>query len=107
MKTFKRKALPFSVITGLSVLVTANALAATLEEIVVTAQKRQESAQDVGMSITAITGDSLTNNGVSTPNDLSKVVAGFVYTKTPRGTPVYSMRGIGFGAITRSGVQGI
>lgn len=67
-----------------------------LEEVVVTAQKRSESAQDVGMSISAMSGEDLKANGVSDPNDLGKVVSGFVYTKTPRGTPVFALRGIGF-----------
>ena len=68
----------------------------SLEEVIVTAQKRAESAQDVGMSITAMSGQNLKNNAVLTTSDLGKVVPGFTYTKTPRGTPAYTLRGIGF-----------
>ena len=38
-------------------LVSTSAVAAVLEEIVVTAQKREQNIQDVGIAITAMTGD--------------------------------------------------
>lgn len=41
-----------------------------LEEITITAQKRAESLQDVPLSVTAVTGDSLLNNGIT---DLSRL----------------------------------
>src|SRR5690606_38400666 len=94
MINIKKQALCGAVVTGLASLVAVDALAASsfaLEEIVVTAQKRSESAQDVGMSITALSGDSLKASGVVTTSDLGKVVPGFVYTKTPRGTPTYAL----------------
>ena len=67
-----------------------------VSEIVVTAQKRSESANKVGMSITAISGDSLMQRGITSTEDLIKVVPGFQQTEAPRGTPVYAIRGIGF-----------
>jgi iron complex outermembrane receptor protein len=45
-----------------------------LEEVVVTAQKREQSAQDVGISLTAVSGDLMKNLGVETVNDLSDFV---------------------------------
>jgi iron complex outermembrane receptor protein len=45
-----------------------------LEEITVTAQKREQSAQDVGISLTAVSGDLMKNLGVETVNDLSDFV---------------------------------
>lgn len=67
-----------------------------LQEIVVTAQKREQSVNSVGMSITAVTGDQLTQLGVSNVADLTKLVPGFTYALTQAGTPVYSIRGVGF-----------
>ena len=44
--------------------------AAALEEIVVTAQKREQSIQDVPIAVTAFTADSLQTKGIS---DISKL----------------------------------
>ena len=97
MKIIKMKTLCGAVMAGVAPLLAANiASAATLDEIVVTAQKRSESAQDVGMSINALSADAIKEAGIANASDLGKVVPGFVYTKTPRGTPTYALRGIGF-----------
>jgi len=69
---------------------------ATLEEIVVTAQKRSERLNDVPVSITAATGEQLVNAGVASPADLAKVVPGFTYRPSDYGTPVFYIRGVGF-----------
>ena len=69
---------------------------ASIDEIVVTAEKRAERIGDVPLSITAITGGQLERQGVTSVADLEKVVPGFVYTQSPYGAPVYAIRGIGF-----------
>ena len=52
-----------------AVLTLCNAMAAeepgTLEEVVVTAQKREQSMQDVGISMSAFSGQQLANLGIS------------------------------------------
>ena len=68
----------------------------TLQEIIVTADKRRESINDVPMSISAITGDQLAQRGINSAADLQKAVSGFRYTEGENGTPVYSIRGVGF-----------
>ena len=65
-------------------------------DIVVTAQKRSESINKVGISITAVTGDALQQQGVASTADLVKVVPGFNFTPSAYGTPVLTLRGIGF-----------
>lgn len=70
--------------------------ASVLDEIVVTASKRADTANNVPMSITAATGEALVNLGVNSPNDLAKAVPGFTYTPSPYSTPVYSLRGVGY-----------
>jgi len=67
-----------------------------IEDIVVTAQKRAQSINNVGMSIAAISGDTLVERGVSTAADLVKTVPGFAYAETALGVPIYTLRGIGF-----------
>jgi outer membrane receptor protein involved in Fe transport len=54
--------------------------AATLDEIVVTAQKREERASDVPQSITAISGDILRSSDAQTLADLSARVPGMTVT---------------------------
>ncbi|WP_209047604.1 TonB-dependent receptor [Rhizorhabdus histidinilytica] len=67
-----------------------------LQEIVVTAQKRSENINKVGISITAVGSEDLAQRGVADVSDLVKVVPGFNYTPSAYGTPVYTLRGIGF-----------
>jgi iron complex outermembrane recepter protein len=68
----------------------------TLQEIIVTADKRNESINDVPMSISAVSRDQLIQKGIVNIADLEKVVSGFRYTEGENGTPVYSIRGVGF-----------
>ncbi len=68
----------------------------TLGEVIVTAQKRSERLSDVPMSVTAASGVELAKRGVDSPADLEKVVPGFTYSQSQNGTPVLSVRGIGF-----------
>lgn len=67
-----------------------------VEEIIVTAQKREENINDIGMSIQAATGEQLAELGVTDPAQLDKVVTGFSFNTTYYGTPIYTIRGVGF-----------
>lgn len=66
------------------------------DEIVVTAQKRSQAINDIGLSITAVSGDALAQRGIVDAADLVKVVPGMNYTPTAFNSPVYTLRGIGF-----------
>ncbi len=83
-------------VSGEALAAEADENADKIPEIVVTANKRSENANKVGISITAVSAEGLLNAGVSDPSDLGKVVPGFYYTKSLYGTPVFSMRGVGF-----------
>jgi len=67
-----------------------------LEEIVVTAQKREQSVQDVPTSVSAITAEDLEINRIQSVADLDSVTPGLTITTIPAGnsSPVYSMRGV-------------
>jgi len=67
-----------------------------IEEIIVTAQKREESANDVGMSIQTATGETLAKLGITDTSDLIKVVSGLNVTKTTSQNYIYTIRGVGF-----------
>ncbi len=73
------------------------ALAQTeLTEIVVTAQRRAQSVQDVPIAITAIDGDTLSQLGIEQPVDLARITPGLsTANATSGGTPIFAVRGIG------------
>lgn len=64
-------------------------------EIVVTANKREQRLNDVGLTVQAATGEALTERGIKGPEDLAKLVPGFTFTQSLYSTPVYTLRGIG------------
>lgn len=68
-----------------------------LEEITVTAQKREESLSDVGIAINVVSGDTLKELDLSSTEDIALFTPGFTVTDNGgAGIPVYSIRGIGF-----------
>jgi len=67
-----------------------------LDEIVVTAQKRSESINDIGLTVQAMSGDELSAQGINSVKDLVKVVPGLSYANSYYNTPVYTLRGVGF-----------
>lgn len=82
-------------IAALSVI-TATQAHAQLEEVVVTAQKREQSANDIGMAISALSGEALRDLGVQDSTDLAVAVPGLTFADTGLSVPVYTLRGIGF-----------
>ena len=67
-----------------------------LAEIIVTAQKRSQSINDVGLTVTALGHDTLERQGIKTLDDLAKSIPGLTYAGTDFGTPVFTLRGVGF-----------
>ncbi|MBL8772414.1 MAG: TonB-dependent receptor [Phenylobacterium sp.] len=74
-----------------------------LTEIVVTAQKRAETANTVPMSITAVSGEQLAAAGVTQPRDLVKIAPSFNYTDSYVASPIYTLRGVGFSDVSLGG----
>ena len=73
-----------------------------LQEIVVTAQKRQQALSDVGITIVAATAEQLQNAGVTDVASLSKVVPGLTTTINTNGGTIYSIRGVNYNAYNLS-----
>ncbi len=72
----------------------AAARAQVLEEVIVTAQKREQSIQDVGISVSAFSGDQLKALGVASTVDITQQVPGLqLFTFSPAFT-VFSLRGV-------------
>lgn len=67
-----------------------------IADIIVTAQKRNESLLNVPLSVTAVSGQQMIEKGITNVQDLVKVTPGLSYVDTGRGAPVFSLRGVGF-----------
>ena len=76
---------------------TAGAQEPALEEITVTAQRRAQNLNDVGISISAISGDQMAELGIVNATEMANITPGLVLSETqPAGIPIYTIRGIGF-----------
>ena len=66
-----------------------------LEEIIVTAQKREQSVQDVPIAVTAVTQETLKANRIFTVNDLSSIAPGVTVRPSAGGVsvPAFTIRG--------------
>ena len=60
------------------------------EEIVVTAQKRAQNSQDVGIAISAVTGDDLASLGAGSASDITRTMPAVVLTQ-PNGPSSFSL----------------
>ncbi|MCW1428360.1 TonB-dependent receptor [Novosphingobium sp. JCM 18896] len=67
-----------------------------LEDIVVTAQKREQVAQDVPIALTALSADTIQANRVVSVNDLTGLAPGLLSRQNAGalGSPSFSMRGV-------------
>ncbi len=79
-----------------------------LEEVIVTAQKREQSVSDLGLSVTAFTGDTMRDLGWTQPRDLAAQTPGLIINNTMGDSqPAVMIRGIGindFNTNTNPGV---
>jgi iron complex outermembrane recepter protein len=64
-----------------------------LQEIIVTARKREESLQDVPGTVTAVSGDELDLRGLRSVTDLQQTVSGVIIQSDGNTFPLISMRG--------------
>jgi outer membrane receptor protein involved in Fe transport len=71
-----------------------SAAAAELEEITVTATKRESGLQDIPMSISAITGDALERSGVTDFTDIATSVPSVSFRSAGPGRTKLNIRGI-------------
>ena len=71
-------------------------------EIIVTAQRRGESLNQVPMAVQAVTGETLKDLRVTDVRDLTAVAPSFTVSQSYQGVPTYTLRGIGFNTINLS-----
>jgi iron complex outermembrane receptor protein len=72
-----------------------------LEEIVVTAQKRTESLQDIPFSVAAVTEETLRRSGATNIVELARNVSGLAITDLGPGQSQVAIRGISAGQVIR------
>lgn len=77
-----------------------------IEEVVVTAQKREENLQDVPISVAAFTGDELEARGVNDPTALAAITPGLTYNNLVGYSLIY-IRGVGSDAFEPTADQSV
>lgn len=65
-------------------------------DIVVTANKREQKLNDVGLTVAVVSGDALKNQQINSLADLAQTIPSLSFTNTSSNTPVYTLRGVGF-----------
>jgi len=77
-----------------------------LQEIIVTAQKREQTLQDVPVSVAVVSAEALTQNKISGVEGLGLAVPNLVVTSTPF-QPYVAIRGLGSGGGARALEQSV
>lgn len=65
-------------------------------EIIVTANKREQNINKVGLSITALPAAALTERKITSLADIASAVPGLAFARSAANTPILTLRGIGF-----------
>lgn len=97
MSNIKTKIVIKAVIMAASIFSMSALLSQTLEEIVVTAQIREQSLQDVPISVSAVSGESIEDRSVDNLSSLATSVPNFYVAETQIDTSI-SIRGVRSGA---------
>lgn len=84
-------------VAGLLGLCVAGVEAAPLEDILVTARKREENLQDVPIAITAIGGEQMRDSNIATMENLAPRVPNLSFSQAVSGSDQFTVRGIGSG----------
>jgi outer membrane receptor protein involved in Fe transport len=77
------------------------------DEIVVTAQKREEAIQDVPIAVSAFTQDQLVDQGIDGGYDLVQSVPNVMFSKTNFTTYNFQIRGVGYQSIAAGADAGV
>lgn len=93
---WRLKSLPLAIAIASTASVSAlpvNA-SAILEEVIVTAQKHEESVQDVPIAISAFSGDAIKELGATNVSELTSFTPGLDSNNTSSTQPAYNIRGV-------------
>jgi outer membrane receptor protein involved in Fe transport len=68
----------------------------TIPEIVVTANKREENIDKVGLTITAISREELAEKRITSLQDVASEIPSLSYAPSANNTPIFTLRGVGY-----------
>jgi iron complex outermembrane receptor protein len=94
-KTLLSSAIASALCLGASSVALAEEFKFELEEVIIVAEKRQESLQDVSQAVTALTGDDLAVKNINSFVDISGIAPGVTITKNEGFKTIIAIRGIG------------
>ena len=94
MKRIMQSTLAFAIAMTFSVVTVK---AQELEEIIVTATKKEESLQDISVSVTVVDGELIEKAAINSLQDLGRYVPNFSVSENAIST-IATMRGISIGA---------
>ena len=106
MKSFKFAQCASTVTLAICAIGIATPASAQVEEIVVTAQKREQSLKDVPAAVTAMTGEVIRENNITDPRDLFEGIPNVAVKSTAAAGQVQlSFRGVSYSTFSPVGVQ--
>jgi len=91
----RKLVIPLAAGAGMAMTLSPWPASAMLEEVIVTAQKREENVQTVPIAVSALSEETLRNASMLTMDDVSRQVPGFTVTTYNPVTPQPYIRGIG------------
>lgn len=94
-------------VAAASMLLCSQSYAQVLEEVLVVAQKRVESVQEVPLTVTVIDGEELNRFSINNATDLARSVPGLVLAPAPQGLSLPKIRGLGTGTGTENVDQSV
>lgn len=102
---FAPTALALGVLSVTSALLPAQSVQAesmqVLEEIIITARKREESLQEIPVAVNVLTGDAINSQRIEGMKDLGSIVPGMVTTESASSTAgLVFLRGVGTGSLS-------
>lgn len=98
---------PLVLFTLCALMFPINTHAQAIEEVVVTAQKREESIQDVPLTVTALGAETLEQFDVDDLFEIANLVPGMVFSRAPDDGLALTLRGLGTPARTQSFDQSV
>tara|TARA_B100000963_G_C22637113_1_gene678209 strand:- start:3058 stop:6168 length:3111 start_codon:yes stop_codon:yes gene_type:complete len=85
----------FVVLASFTLLFTPDAISQEIEEVVITATKKEESVQDLALSVEALSAEDVESNMIDNLDDLSEVVPGLISSPGIGSGVSYAIRGTG------------